>query len=182
MPEKRWRYTREQRLREAPAFIAAYTGKSILQGYRRWFRVARKTAIIELTECGVVLSDEILALKDVPEERPKGKKDKQRFWHNWEKYYSEFDDPDTRIVSYSLHKTTWEEIDDSDYVPLQLRSQSSTQAKLDAIRVETVIERDGRIEIPDLRAGDSVEIIVIFRRRADLDPPGMDKYDPFADD
>jgi|GEM_PF-4199930 hypothetical protein len=55
---KRWRYNRKQRLQTAPEWIKNYAGPDIVKSYRRWYRIDRICALIELKLCGVAISDE----------------------------------------------------------------------------------------------------------------------------
>lgn len=46
---------REARLRAAPKFLRAYSGRRIVCGYARWFGVDRTCAILELRRLGVAV-------------------------------------------------------------------------------------------------------------------------------
>jgi len=66
---KRWRMKREQRLQAAREWIPTYAGEDIVRGYRRWFRVNRLCALLELKTCGLPISDERIEAALKEEER-----------------------------------------------------------------------------------------------------------------
>lgn len=66
---KRWRMKREQRLQAAQEWIPTYTGKDIVRGYRRRFKVNRLCALIELKMCGLPISDEKIEAASKDQER-----------------------------------------------------------------------------------------------------------------
>ena len=55
---RRKRFKREQRLRAAPEWMESYNGKSLINGYAKWFGVDKIQAINELRILGVEISKE----------------------------------------------------------------------------------------------------------------------------
>ena len=68
-----------------------------------------------------------------------------------------------------------------------VKFDDSDQFQIAALRAETVVEQDGRIDIPGVKKGDSVEVIVLIRYRPRVaasnarDDDPFDEFDPFAD-
>jgi hypothetical protein len=58
---RRLRMNRAGRLRSAKKWLAAYRGRDVVRGYRKWYGVSRVCAILELRMLGVAIDDQRLA-------------------------------------------------------------------------------------------------------------------------
>jgi hypothetical protein len=54
---RRKRYSRAQRLQAARTWVRTYRGRDIVRGYRRWYGVDTITAILELRQLGIGVSE-----------------------------------------------------------------------------------------------------------------------------
>lgn len=108
----RWRLNRKQRLHAAPEWIRSYAGKDIVRGYRRWFRVDRLCALVELKMCGVEISDERIEAARRDLEQLGAKRAEKKALHALE-FGPDQDDNFAYIVGYTSggapYGLTWEE-------------------------------------------------------------------------
>jgi hypothetical protein len=54
---RRKRFSREARLHSAKKWIAGYSGRDLVRGYRKWFAVSGVCAVVELRMLGVDIPD-----------------------------------------------------------------------------------------------------------------------------